>query len=109
MARLIRRGEIWTYDFRAPDKRRPVLIVTRNEAIEFLHSVMVAPITSTIRGLDSELLLGTAEGLKHESAANFDFLQTVEKARLTTYVGALTAAKQALICRALEFAAGCRD
>ena len=60
------RGDIWTYEFRRPDKRRPVLIVSRPEAIAVLHTVMVAPITSTIRGLPSEVVVGTAEGLKQD-------------------------------------------
>ena len=48
MAREVRRGEIWMYTFRAPDKRRPVLVLTRQEVIGLLHTVMVAPITSTV-------------------------------------------------------------
>src|SRR5439155_17754692 len=50
MARGIARGEVWTYQFARPDKRKPVVILSRPEAIDVLHAVMVAPITSTIRG-----------------------------------------------------------
>ena len=58
MARRVNRGDIWTYRFKAPDKRRPVLVLTRQEVIELLHTVMVAPITSTIYGAPGEVLVG---------------------------------------------------
>jgi len=54
----INRGDIWTNEFQRPDKRRPVVVLSRSEAIAVLHIVMVAPITSTIRGLPSEVVLG---------------------------------------------------
>ena len=87
MAAELNRGEIWLYTFRPPDKRRPVLILTRQEVIGLLHTVMVAPVTSTIHGAPSEVLLGTDEGLKGVSAANLDHVQTVEKTRLRRFVG----------------------
>ena len=62
------RGEIWSYRFKSPDKRRPVLVLTRQEVIGLLRTVMVAPVTSTIRGAPSEVALGVEEGLKHVSA-----------------------------------------
>jgi len=68
MAERIKRGEIWQYSFPRPDKRRPVLILTRPEVIELLHTVMVAPITSTIHGAPSEVIIGIDEGLKQDSA-----------------------------------------
>lgn len=76
----IARGDIWTYEFQRSDKRRPVLVLSRTEAIPALHTVMVAPITSTIRGLPSEVVVGVAEGLQHDSAVNLDHMQTVEQA-----------------------------
>jgi mRNA interferase MazF len=109
VARDISRGEIWTYAFAAPDKRRPVLVLTRQEVISLLHTVMVAPITSTIRGAPSEVLVGTSEGLKHDSAANLDHVQTIEQARLTRRVGHLGPAKMREVCRALAVATGCAD
>lgn len=109
MARGVNRGEIRMHRFKAPDKRRPVLVITRQGAIEVLHTVMVAPVTSTIRGAPSEVLVGPDEGLKHASAINVDHLQTVERARLAGYVGSLNAPKMHAVCRALAIATGCAD
>lgn len=103
----ISHGEIWQYEFQRPDKRRPVVVLSRPEAIAVLHTVIVAPITSTIRGLPSEVLVGTAEGLKHDSAVNLDHIQTVERALLSHDVGRLGDAKLRAICRALAVATGC--
>jgi mRNA interferase MazF len=107
MAREVSRGEVWRYRFAAPDKRRPVLVLTRQEVIGLLHTVTVAPITSTIRGAPSEVVVGVREGLKHESAVNLDHVQTVERARLETYVGHLGPDKMIEVCRALAVAVGC--
>lgn len=107
MARGVSRGDIWMYRFRTPDKRRPVLVLTRQEVIELLNTVMVAPVTSTIRGAPSEVVLGTAHGLKHESAVNLDHVQTVERSRLTQYIGQLDTEKMREVCRALAIATGC--
>jgi len=107
MARRVARAEIWTYEFRKPDKRRPVLVLSRPEVIDVLHTVIVAPVTSTIRGIPSEVVVGVAEGLKRDSAVNLDHVQTVEQARLSRYVGRLAADKMRAICRALAIATGC--
>jgi len=107
MAEQIARGQIWQFTFSRPDKRRPVLVLSRPEAIEFLHTVMVAPITSTIRGAPSEVLVGIDEGLKQDSAVNLDHVQTVEKARLTRFVGTLGSPKMRKVCHALAIALGC--
>ena len=107
MVRGIARGEIWTYEFGRPDKRRPVLILSRPEAIAVLHTVLVAPLTSTIRGLPSEVVIGTTEGLKHDSAVNLDHVQTVEPARLSRHIGHLSADRMRAVCRALAVATGC--
>ena len=109
MARSVNRGEIWHYRFKAPDKRRPVLILSRQEVIPLLHTVMVAPITSTRRGLPSEVPIGTNEGLQRESAVNLDHVQTVERARLVSFVGSLNASQMRHVCRALAIATGCSD
>jgi mRNA interferase MazF len=103
----IARGDIWTYEFQRPDKRRPVLVLSRPEAITVLHTVMVAPITSTIRGLPSEVIVGMTEGLKHDSAVNLDHMQTVERARLSRYIGRLGGEKMRAVCRAIAVATGC--
>ncbi|MCU0255248.1 MAG: type II toxin-antitoxin system PemK/MazF family toxin [Vicinamibacterales bacterium] len=101
------RGDIWMYQFKAPDKRRPVLVISRQEVIPLLHTVMVAPITSTRRGAPSEVAVGPDEGLKQPSAVNLDHVQTVERARLTAYVGAVSAQTMGQVCRALAIATGC--
>lgn len=107
MAREVNRGEIWRYAFRHPDKRRPVLVLTRQDVIGLLHTVMVAPITSTLRGAPSEVAVGVDEGLKLPSAVNLDHVQTVEQSRLVGYVGHLAPDKMREVCRALAIATGC--
>lgn len=102
-----RRGEIWRYRFKAPDKHRPVVILTRQSVLPLLRTAMVAPITSTIRGLPSEVIVGVAEGLKHDSAVNLDNVQTVEQRLLQQYVGSVREATMREICRALALATGC--
>jgi len=107
VARRVSRGEIWQYRFGKPDKKRPVVVLTRQEVIGLIHTVMVAPITSTLRGLPSEVAVGVAEGLKHESAVTLDHVQTVEQSRLVGYVGQLAPDKLRHVCRALAIAVGC--
>ncbi|MDQ2970616.1 MAG: type II toxin-antitoxin system PemK/MazF family toxin [Acidobacteriota bacterium] len=107
MAREVNRGEIWRYRFKSPDKIRPILVLTRQEVIGLLHTVMVAPITSAIRGAPSEVPVGVREGLKHESVVNLDHVQTVERAGLVGYVGHLGSEKMRQVCRALAVAVGC--
>jgi len=107
MARRVARGEIWSYRFKSPDKRRPVLILTRAEVIPLLHTVMVAPVTSTRRGAPSEVAVGAEEGLKRDSAVNLDHVQTVEQNRLIGFIGTLSDAKMRQVCSALAIATGC--
>lgn len=109
MARAVNRGEIWMYSFRAPDKRRPVLVLSRQEVIGLLHTVMVAPITSAIRGAPGEVVVGTREGLKGHSAVNLDHIQTVERARLVGYVGSVLPETMRAVCHAVVLATGCSD
>jgi mRNA interferase MazF len=97
----------WRYRFKTPDKLRPVVVLSRPEVIGLLHTVMVAPVTSTVRGAPSEVVVGVAEGLRHESAVNLDHVQTVEKARLVGHVGSLGPEKMRAVCRALSIAVGC--
>jgi len=107
MAREVSRGEIWRYRFKRPDKNRPVLVLTRQEVIGLLHTVMVAPVTSTIRGAPAEVPVGPREGLKGESVVNLDHVQTVERERLVGFVGHLGVEKMRDVCRALAVAVGC--
>ena len=107
MAQRMKRGDIWFFSFPRPDKARPVVVLSRQEVIDLLHTVMVAPITSTIRGAPSEVVVGIEEGLKQGSAVNLDHVQTVEKSRLKRWVGHVSEAKMAAVCRALAVATDC--
>jgi len=77
----MKRGEIRWYVFSRPDKKRPDLILTRDSAMEFLGEVTVAPITSTIRDIPSEVLLTKADGMPRESAVNLDHRRKEKSAR----------------------------
>ena len=107
MARTLNRGEIWMFEFKPPDKRRPVLILSRQEVIGLLSTVTVAPITSTVRGAPSEVVVGIDEGLKHDSAINLDHLQTIDQARLKGFVGSVPDMKMHKVCQAIAISLGC--
>jgi mRNA interferase MazF len=96
------------YAFAKPDKKRPVLVISRQSVIPLLRTVMVAPITSAIHGVPSEVLVGTEHGLKHESAVNLDHVQTVDRSRLSGFIGHLNDELMKEVCRALAVATGCR-
>lgn len=89
------------------DKRRPVLVVSRNEAIPVLNNVVVAPVTSTIRAIATCLPVGEDEGLDQESVATFDNLAAVPKPVLTRQLGSLGPAGHHRMCRALRSLADC--
>lgn len=97
-------GDIWWAE--AEDKRRPVLVVTRTEAIPVLDWIVVAPVTRTVRGIPTEILLDPDSGLGTESVASFDNLQPIRKTFLTQRVGSLQGARSP-ICRALSALADC--
>jgi len=103
----LNRGEIWLYTFKPPDKRRPVLIISRQAAIRFLRTVVVAPVTSTIHGSPAEVEVGFDEGLKHRSAVNLDHIQTVDRSLLRQFVGTVDAGTMRKVCRAVAVATGC--
>lgn len=103
----VNRGEIWLHTFRPPDKRRPVVVLSRQGAIPLLSTVIVAPITSTIRGLASEVPVGDREGLKHPSVVNLDHLFTVPQSQLERYIGHLDESSMELVCRSLAVSLGC--
>jgi len=109
MARSVNRGDVWMYRFSAPDKRHPVVVISRQDVIGLLHTVMVAPITSTVRGAPSEVLVGPDDGLKTTSAVNLDHVQTVEQARLDRHLGRLPPTRMREICRALAVAVACDE
>jgi mRNA interferase MazF len=79
-------GEVRWYVFSRPDKKRPVLILTRDSALEFLGEVTVAPITTVIRDIPSEVLLSKVDGMPRDCAVNFDQLQTVSKGKIGSLI-----------------------
>lgn len=107
MADRLARGDIWLLQMASPDKRRPVLILSRPALIAALHTVTVAAITSTLRGSPTEIELGIEQGLKHISCVNLCNLFTIRKSDLRGYVGALSPEKMREVCGALEIAVGC--
>jgi len=100
----MRRGEIRWYRFARPDKKRPVLLLTRDSALEFLGEVTIAPITSTIREIPSEVALTRADGVPHDCAVNLDHLQTVVGSRIGGLIATLPAGRMAEVRSALLFA-----
>ena len=100
----MRRGEIRWYKFSQPDKRRPVLILTRDSIISSLGEVTVAPLTTRIRNIPSEVALSRDDGPPRECAVNCDHLQTVPRGRLGGPVGSLSAGKMEEVAKAVRFA-----
>ena len=105
----MRRGEVRWYTFKAPEKRRPVLILTRDSAIGFLTALTVAPITTTVRDIPSEVFLSSKDGLKSDCAANMDNIQTVPKHQLGPLLAQLSPDRIEEVNRAIAFALGLDD
>ncbi len=99
-------GDIYWYTFKTPDKRRPVLVLTRSSAIPVLTTVTVAPITRTIRGIPSEVLLNPEDGVRDTCAVNADNIQTVPKMNLDTFVAHLSKDRMREVWAAIAFALG---
>ena len=100
------RGEVRWYQFARPDKRRPVVILTRDSAIDFLSETTIAPITTTIRNVPSEVILTDADGMPEECAINLYHVQTVSKAKIGGLITSLKRERMDEIRRALVFALG---
>ena len=107
MAARVNRGEIWRLHVPHPDKRRPVVVISRSSLIPLLHTVTVAAVTSTLRGSPTEVSVGVAEGLKQASCVNLCHLFTVPQGQLKGFVGSLGPDKMKEVCRALAIATGC--
>lgn len=97
-------GEIWWAE--AEDKRRPVLVVTRSEAIPVLTGIVVAPVTRTVRGIPTEIRLGEAEGFSVDCAASVDNLQRIRRSALSQRLGDL-GERRSQICAALRALSDC--
>jgi mRNA interferase MazF len=103
----VNRGEVRWYTFAAPDKRRPVLILSRNSALRFLTGITIAPITSTIRDIPSHVLLTPEEdAVKMLCAVNLDNLQTVQKTQIGSHITTLSPLRMQEVEQALCFALG---
>jgi mRNA interferase MazF len=100
----MRRGEIRWYTFQAPDKRRPVVVLTRDSVIGYLGETTIAPVTTTIREIPSEVVLGVEDGMPRECAINCDHIQTVTKAKIGALVATLSQAKMRELGEAVRFA-----
>ena len=93
--------------FESPDKRRPVLVLTRDSSISYLSSVTVAPITSSIRGVPSEVVLSEEDGMKNPCAVNLYNAITVAQSLLGKRVAQLNSFRMREVCAALRFSLGC--
>lgn len=100
----MKRGEVRWYKFKSPDKKRPVVIVTRNSILEYLSEVTVAPVTSTIRDIPSEVLLSKQDGMYNDCAINCDHIQTVSKAKIGSLITTLSKEKLFELHNAICFA-----
>jgi mRNA interferase MazF len=100
----VRRGEVRWYKFRNPDKKRPVVILTRDSILEYLGEVTIAPVTSTVREIPSEVFLSTQDGLRNDCAINCDHIQTVSKEGIGSLITTLSEEKLHEIRGAVCFA-----
>ena len=107
MAGRIVRGEVRLYRFAAPDKERPVVVLTRDSTLPRLSRATVAPITSSIRGVPTQVVLGIEDGLKQPCAIDLHNVVTVEQRRLGRRVAQLDSQRMKDVCVALGFALGC--
>ena len=107
MAGKIARGDVRLYNFAPPNKKRPVVVLTRDSAIAYLSTVTVAPITSALRGVPSEVALNEDDGLKAPCAVNLHNAVTVSQERLGRRLTQLSPARMNEICAALRFSLGC--
>ncbi len=99
----MRHGEIRWYKFLAPDKKRPVLILTRDSVLEYLGGVTIAPITTTVRDIPSEVFLSTHDGMPKDCAVNCDHIQTVAKGKIGALITSLPLIKMIEVGRAIRF------
>jgi mRNA interferase MazF len=99
-------GQIW-FGETPGDKGRPYLVVTRNEAIALLNTVLVAPVTRSVRGIPTEVALGPDEGLRQACAATFDNVIPVRKAHLTRHLGSIGNGRRHEVCAAMRAAIDC--
>lgn len=102
----MKRGEIRWYKFKSPDKRRPVLIITRDSVLEYLGEATIAPITSTVRDIPSEVFLSKIDGMKKDCGINLDHIQTVSKGKIGSLITTLSSERLKQVRSAILFALG---
>ena len=107
MAGRLARGDTRLYRFSPPDKERPVVVLTRDTAVGYLSPVIVAPVTSTVRSVPSEVLLDEADGMKGRCVVNLHSIATVSQRHLGRRVAQLGPSRMSQVCSALRFALGC--
>ena len=100
----MKRGEIRWYKFSTPDKKRPIVILTRDSIIKYLGEVTIAPITSTAREIPSEVFLSGQDGMNYDCAINCDHIQTVSKSKVGALIVALSHEKLTEVENAICFA-----
>jgi len=106
MADVIRRGDVRWYQFAHPNKRRPIVVLTRDSVIDYLGEVTIAPITSTIRDIPSEVLLTREDGMPRDCAVNLDHVQTVSKGKVEGLITKLSNQQMEEMRKSLLFALG---
>jgi mRNA interferase MazF len=106
MTQDINRGEIWWADVPG-DKVRPVLVLTRQRFVPRLASLLVAPVTTRVRAIPTEVALDPGDGLSRQCAANFDNVFTLHRSRFKSRIARLDDERLTEVCRAYRFAAGC--
>ncbi len=109
MAGRLAPGDVRLYQFAPSDKKRPVVVLTRDTALQYLSTATVAPITSTIRGVPSEVRLDEADGMKSPRAVNLHNQVTVSQHRLGRRIACLGPQRMTEICSALRFSLGCES
>lgn len=105
----MKRGELWWADLPTPIGRRPVLLLSRDEAYAVRARVTIAPVTTTVRGIPTEVNVGPRDGLKRDSVISLDDLVTIPKQRLEGRISTLSAAKLRAVRASLVFALGLED
>ncbi|MCG6879775.1 MAG: type II toxin-antitoxin system PemK/MazF family toxin [Deltaproteobacteria bacterium] len=100
----MKRGEIRWYKLQSPDKKRPVLILTRDSILEYLGEVTIAPVTTTIRQISSEVFLSKDDGMPRDCVINFDHIQTVSKGKIGSLIATISSDKRKQVRDAILFA-----
>ncbi len=100
----MKHGEVRWYTFKQPDKKRPVVVLSRTSVIEYLGEITIAPVTTTIRDIPSEVCLSQHDDMPKACAINCDHIQTVSKGKIGALIVMLSAAKLDELKRAVYFA-----